>query len=470
VIVSIVGAEKEDEMKKRIALVIAVALVCSLVLSACTGTPDNGNAGNSVGGGADNASDLSEYEQLLELQKSPETALALGGVQPKSYEDRTSIPKALPVTPKPANQVMVGWAAASLGSSYFEGLRDAAFMEAEKYGIQIDLQNADFNLETQQQQIDTFITNQVDAIILNAVDLHSSVEQIAKAADNGIPIVVIGPTAAAQNYEMVTTILTASTMSGFNIGVYCAEQFYKATDEDYIEVGIMVNNLADADSNSVPCGWISGWLYAVAEIDGTPYGSMYDAILDGFYIWNDYKKERKYDLKDKGLDLVQLGNAEGTDAAKGQAATADMLIAAPDMDLFVAETDTAAVGSMAEMRQQRKIPGKDIQIVTAGDGTDYTLDSIIAGEILATVSNNPYPVAISVIDMIYELFSGDNTEVTNQKYNNLPANSFTSTILITKDNVNEWYPDPNEKLNKYPKFERFMPVTVEEYNKLHKND
>jgi ABC-type sugar transport system substrate-binding protein len=475
--------------KRKFALIIALLIGISAIMISCTATPednapatdaetppaaDEGDATTTSEGDTpadgDAAPAESAYDQLMKLQENPETALALSGVQPKSYESRADVPKGLPVQPKAAKDLKIGWAAASLGSEFFEGLRDSAQAQAKKYGIpEIDLQNADFNLETQQQQVDTFITNKIDALILNAVDLHSSVQMIQKVVDAGIPVLVTGPTAAKPEYQIITAIISGSNESGFQVGLYCAEKLYKKGE--VLKVGMVISKLEDADSNSRPCGWIAGYLYKAAEIDGTPYESKYDAILEAFNVWMEYKNNRKYDLSEKGLNLVELGVGEGTDAAKGQTATADILISSADMDLLVVEMDSMAVGALAEIKQQGKTPGQDIKVVTCADGTKTALDYIKAGELMATATNIPFMAATSMVDIIYQLFDGDDTTGFNEYSNDMPATSFTPTMAITAENVDQYYPDVDDPIfGKFAKYDPYTPLSIPEYNDAHAND
>lgn len=473
-------------MKRRIALVIAIVMVFAVLFAACTATPDQQappatTPGDTTTGGDttttpdQGANTVSAYDQLMQLQQDPETALALSGVQPKSYDDRTSVPKALPVQAKAAGDIKIGWAAASLGSEFFIGMRDAGFAEATKLGMKTpDLQNADFNLETQQQQVDTYITNKIDALILNAVDLNSSVQMIQKIVAAGIPVIVTGPTAAKPDYQMISAIISGSNESGFQIGVYCAQQLYKKGQ--VLDVGMVISKLEDADSNSRPCGWIAGYLYQAAQMDGTPYASKYDALLEAWNVWQKYKNDRKYDLSDKGLMLSQLGVGEGTDAAKGQSATSDILVADPNMDLLVVEMDSMAVGALAEIKTQGKTPGKDIKVVTCADGTVTSLNFIKSGELMATATNIPFLNSVSMIDMIYNMFDGTGTAKTQAEwcdyYNNMPATSFTPTMAITADNVDQYYPkDPSDPIfGTFAAFDPWTPIDITGYNAMHAND
>jgi ABC-type sugar transport system substrate-binding protein/ABC-type multidrug transport system ATPase subunit len=470
-------------------IVLALAALMVMAFSACTGTPaDTGGetdatedaAAEAESDGGEAAAELSSYDQIMQLLENPESALALSGIQPKSYESRADVPKGLPVTPKAAKDLKVAWAASQLGSSFFEGLRDSAQAEAKRLGMnELILQSADLSLETQNEQIDNFVTMGVDAILLNAVDLHAQSQKIKEVTEKGIPVIVTGPTAARPEYGLITAIISGSNESGFQVGSHMAEKLYKQGEVN--KVGFVIAKLEDADSNSRPCGWIAGYLSKSAEMDGRPYESKYDAILEAFNIWSEFKNTRKYDLTDRGLNLAWLGVGEGLDVAKGQQATADQLTGNPDTDIIVAEMDSMGYGVIQECKLQGKTPGKDIFIACCADGTRPSLDYIKAGELMTTATNIPFMGATTMVDIVYDLFVGgragapeaaDTPEKAAVYYSDLPATSFTPTMAITAENVDRYYPTVPETdvEGTFAAYDPWTPLSVSEYNALHAND
>jgi ribose transport system substrate-binding protein len=399
------------------------------------------------------------YEQIMAILADPAgDVLALSGVQPTHQESRAHVYKGLDKI-KPKQKVVIGWAAASMGSSFFEGLMRSAKNLAAEYGYELRDVNANFDLAVQQQQIDAFITQRVDVLVLNAVDLHSSVQDIRKAVNAGIPVFTTGPTAANPEYQLVTDVISGSNESGFQVGQYVAEQLYKPGQ--VLKVGTVISKLPDADSNSRPSGFIAGFLSKKKEMDGKPYASKYDALLDGYNAWKQYKANFKYDMSADGINFVALGVGDGTAAEQGQRASAEILTAHPDMDLILVEMDSMAIGVMQEARQHNLTPGKDIKLVTCADGTRESLESIKSGALMATATNIPYYNSQGIIDIIHWMYSE------GYDANNMPATSFTPTEVISIENVDKYY-DPNEPFARL--LNAWSPITIDEFNALHAND
>jgi ribose transport system substrate-binding protein len=223
---------------------------------------------------------------------------------------------------------------------------------------------------------------------------------------------------------------------------------------------MVITTLSYADSNSRPCGWISGYLYEKAVIEGKPYASIYDAYWDGYNCWETVKNSGKGDFTDKGLNILGLAQGGGTSPENGQRASSDLLIAHPNMDVLWVEMDSMALGALQELRQHNMVPGPDIKVVTCADGTRESLELIKAGTIMATATNIPYYNGKGIIDLIHKIFE--------QGYdgNNLTSTSFTPTECVNAQNVDKFY-DPNDPFAKVGAWE---PITIEEYNAQHAND
>ncbi len=378
--------------------------------------------------GATAAVETNYLEELVAMNDG----LSLSGIQSAHQEDRSDIYKALDKVDK-EGEITVAFAGASLGSDFFVEWERTIVEMAKERGWKLLESNAQFDMELQNTQVDAFIQQGVDVLILNAVRLDAQADRVQAAVDAGIPVIVAGPTPGTPDMPVISTIISGSNLSGWLAGQFAAEQLYKPGE--VAKIGFAVANISDADSNSRPCGFISGFLAYVATQEGHPYTDRYEATIDGLKIWTELKNTGKYDASDKGVDFVGYGQGEGTDAAAGQVASSDLLTAHSDMDLIVVETDTMVTGVISEIEQHSLVPNEDIKIICCADGTGNVCQLIKDGVVLGSALNNPAYYTQGIFACLDAIF-GEDSEL---DVNNLCINNFCPTEMITQDNIDDYY-------------------------------
>ena len=395
---------------------------------------------------------LSSLEQLLNMDnKRP-----LAGLQPGHLESRASINKALPVTDD--GHITIAWASASQASSFFTEMTRSAKAACDKYGYEFLMQvTTDFSLEEQITQIENFLTQDIDFLVVNAIDIDATVVYYQQAVDMGVPVIVVGPTAGKHEYPIVTTVLSGSFESGWVVGEYVAEKLFNDYNGKELEVGFVFSRTDDADSNSRPCGFVGAYLYKQAELNGKPYASRWDAALDGYNYWTTCINSGSSTIPGI-MKLLGYEPGGGTDTYSGQVAAEKLLTRFAKMDLLFADTDSLSPGVLQAITEAGMTPGEDILVCTGADAADYTLLNIIDGKILATGTNAPYYTGESVVELIQSIFNGFDA-------NDLPASSYTPTYCVNVDNVNNYY-------NPDLKFAPALPwdvETVDQYNTRNAN-
>ena len=433
-------------MKKRTRLLaLAVAALMLVPLAACGGddaadsnTPPASTAPAQTDSAdpaapsdsGEPAGEMSALDQLLAM----EDKLPLGGLQPAHLESRADIDKALPVDKTNDDQIVIGWAGASQGSTFFTQMYETAQEKCDEYGYELRYQNANFDLNAQMTHLETFMTQGVDFLVVNAVDIDSTLSYYQQAVAQGIPVITCGPTAAQSDYPTVTTVLSGSFESGYVVGQYVAEKLYEELAGEPLKVGFVISRAGDADSNSRPCGFVSGYIEKFAELSGNPYPGKWEATLDGYEAWTTCRDEASCTV-DGVIELVGYVAAGATDANSGQKVAADLITAHPEMDMIFVETDSLGPGVLQEVEQHGMTAGEDIYICCGADAANYTLEYILEGKMLAVGSNNPYYSGGGIVELIHDILDGYDA-------NNLPANSFTPTYCVNVDNVEEYY-DPD---------------------------
>jgi ribose transport system substrate-binding protein len=400
------------------------------------------------------AAEQSSLDKLLAMKDR----LPLNGIQPKVLEYRSSIEKATNVEQK--SDVTIGWCMSTLGASFFEEMLSYAQDKCDEYGYTLLVSNADSNLETQTTQIDSYITQGVDVLFINAVRIDAQRADIQRAVDAGIPVIVTGPSPVPNDFPVVTSFISASNDAGFQVGSYVAKQLWEK--DKVMDIGLTVINMSDGDSNSRPCGWIAGYIYTAAELSGNPYKNKYDAILEAYDIFIEIRDKGSCDVSEKyGLNFLGYGQGGNVSIAAGETAAADLLTAHPDLDMILCEEDDLAIGVLNEMNAHGIVPGKDMLISCCGNGYYQGLQAIMDGKIMCTATNLPGYVSDGVMNLIHAMFEE------NYDASNLCATCYTPIDVITIDNVKDFY---NENGDYALPVTRTYAKTIEDYNKEHAND
>jgi len=84
---------------------------------------------------------------------------------------------------------VIGVSLLNLSNEFVVTLRDAMDARAKELGVRLIINDGQRSPERQVQQVETFIAQKVDAIILNPCEVEASSSAVQKALDAGIPIV-----------------------------------------------------------------------------------------------------------------------------------------------------------------------------------------------------------------------------------------------------------------------------------------
>jgi inositol transport system substrate-binding protein len=90
---------------------------------------------------------------------------------------------------KKKDGMVIGVSMLSLQSEFVVNVKDAMEAEAKEKNIELIITDAQRTAEKQVQQVETFISRKVDAIILNPCEVEASSPAIERAKEAGIPII-----------------------------------------------------------------------------------------------------------------------------------------------------------------------------------------------------------------------------------------------------------------------------------------
>lgn len=270
---------------------------------------------------------------------------------------------------------------------YWKTEGDLAAAKAEElgYSATVGAHKGDTNEEN--SLVDTAISNQSVAMIMDPADADGSIGAVKKVLDADIPVFLIN--AEINESGLAKAQLVSNNAQGAAIG---AEEWVSRMEEegDYVELfGLPSDNNAQTRSNGF-------------ETTITQYP----------------------DLEKVGEEVANWDRTEGRDKAQ------TLLQAHPDISGIISGNDEMALGAIAALKEADAFEG----IVVGGfDGSPDAIESIKNGELAYTVLQPVAEFAEKVIEMADDfLTNGTEPEEEKQAFD---------CILITEDNVDNMVDD-----------------------------
>jgi ribose transport system substrate-binding protein len=212
----------------------------------------------------------------------------------------------------------IGLSVLSMENPFFGVIADNVQAEAAKSGYDVVVVSADFDPGKQNDQVNDFIVQKVDAIILNPADSNAIAPAIKKATEAGIPVFTADIACMADDCGVVTHVATDNYAGGRQAG--------KAMHE------------------------VLGGKGKVAIIDHPEVESV---ILR--------TKGFQDELKELGSEIEIVGSWPGKGSKDVSfAAAQEILQAYPDLNGFFCINDPSALGAIAALEIANKLGGVSI--------------------------------------------------------------------------------------------------------------
>ena len=288
--------------------------------------------------------------------------------------------------------VTIGFSAPAADHGWMAGITEAARAAAEEYE-DVDLQVAEGtnDVSAQISQVETFINDGVDAIVLLPFDGAAMTPVALQAMEAGIPVINVdrefnSPFAAR------ATILGDNYGMGVSAGTYICEQ---------------VGDNPDA---------------VVAEIAG----------IDSLPLTQDRSQGFEDALSECGLDVDNRVAADFT-VEGGEEAAANLLQAAPQIDALWNHDDDQGVGVLAAIENA----GRDEFIMVGGAGSANAMRAIEEGDsVLQATVIYPHTQAADGIKLARLVAQEKSmSDLTSQ---GVPRRTVLDAPVVTADNVDQY--------------------------------
>jgi ribose transport system substrate-binding protein len=289
------------------------------------------------------------------------------------------------------------------GSDWYKTLVAGATSEAEKLGVKIRVTDAGGDTVRQNSDVQTFITQGVNGVILNANDprgVSASVQALKKA---GIPLVAVNS----------------------NLDPSLAEDTFCYVAEDQVATGAKAGK---AMAEEVGKKYKPSDSIKLVIIGGYPGDVISDLRKDGFLkAYNDYFKDHP------GPKTTVLPMRFGhwlPDQAL--APIRDVATANPDLKVVYSESDVMQAG----IEQGLKQAGVWNDILEASyDGQMSTIKEMMDnpnGPIRCIASNQPWDQGVTAMDMIVAAVKGDKSACPGGTH-------YVDTVLVTPENAKTYH-------------------------------
>ena len=277
---------------------------------------------------------------------------------------------------------VIGASMLSLQSEFVVNVKDAMEARAKEKNIALIVNDAQRTADKQVQQIETFISQKVDAIILNPCEVEASSPAIEKAKAAGIPIINV-------NSE------TAAAPDGF-VG---------SRDEEAGEIAMeQIAKLLNGKGNVV---MIEGYMGQAAQIKRSAGAKT---VLD------------KY----PGIKILAQQTADW-DRAKGMSLMENWIQSYGNkINAVFAHNDEMGMGALQALEQAKL---KDKVAVISIDAIADALQAVKDGRLDATVYQDAKGQGAGAVDMAIQLIKKEPVE---------KKDIFIPFQLVTKENVNEF--------------------------------
>lgn len=260
--------------------------------------------------------------------------------------------------PSSTEVTSVGLMVQDLGNPFFSSMSNGVEAAAKDLKASFTAQDGRQDLGAQNDQIDAFIQQGIDVILLNAVDSDGIGPAVSRAINAGITVVAVD--VGAKNAQ--ATVTTDNVQAGRISCQYLAEEIGGAGD--------------------------------ILLVDGTPTTSITDRVEGCNEALAEYP-----DIKIVG----QQNGDNGRD--KALTLTTDMITASPNVKAIFGINDPTALGANLAAKQS----GLSDLIITGVDGSPEAVKDMTSGGSMfhATAAQDPYLLGTTALDMAVKLRAGE---------------------------------------------------------------
>jgi ribose transport system substrate-binding protein len=277
----------------------------------------------------------------------------------------------------------VGLTVGDMANPFFVAMGKGTAEAAKKINpnVKVTALSTKYDLNTQVGQIENFIANKIDLLLVNAVDPKAIAPVLKKARDAGIVVVAVDVGAEGADY----TVMSDNVAAGANACDYIAKKL-------------------NGKGN-------------VVIVNGPPVTSVIDRVVGCKQVF----------AKNPGIKVLSDNQDAKGSRDGGMAVMQDLLTANPKIDAVFAINDPTGIGAELAIKQAKR----EGVFITAVDGAPDAVVALKDPKSLfeGSSAQNPYQMASDGVKIGYDIMNGK-----------APATKVTllPVPLITKANLKDY--------------------------------
>lgn len=272
-----------------------------------------------------------------------------------------------------------------LGNPFFytmgQGVEDAA-KEIDP-NAEVTVVSSGYDLNTQVDQMENFVANNVDIIVLNAADTAGIAPAVRRAKEAGVIIVAADVDAEG---GVDATVTSNNYQAGVQAGEYIVDRLGGSGD--------------------------------IVIINGPPVSAVIDRVNGAMSVFEE----------NPGINILSDNQNAGGNREGGLRVMTDLLTAYDTIEAVFAINDPTGIGADLAIQQAQR---EDDMFVVGVDGAPDAVVALNDGDstFAASASQDPYTMAVRAVQIGYSILEG----------NDPPEEKvLIPTQLITRDNVDAY--------------------------------
>lgn len=370
-------------MKKWISLLLALAMMLSIVACGSNNTANNGG-NDTANNSATNNEDASTNEGSTEEENTDSELSAT--VQQLYAEFDAAMEEQIGPMPENFGDIKVGAVVISLTNPFWVNMKNFYEAAGQELGIDIDVQTGTTEGDTA-SQLDVLMTMAdmgYDVIIVSPIDGTNLIPGIVKCNENGVKVINLGPGVDVAALEDAGGHLDATITVAF-------------TEQGETVANDMISRLPDGGQVAIIAG-----LAGAGQSEGRTSGAK--EVLEAA----------------EGIELVAVQNCDW-DATLAYDATKALITEYPDLKGIFCCNDTMALAAVEALAAE----GKEGVLVYGVDFTDDARAAITEGTMTGSMSYSSQRYTKAALQMAVMLNEGETFE----------SSVYLPLTLVNVDNV-----------------------------------